>query len=100
VNDFTAAAQAVLERRVAVVLQAGTWLASLVIAVGLVVPSGAHVVMLGVALFIALPILRGLLMLIAFFRAGDWRIAGVAALVLAVIGLAIALTMHTGGAAG
>lgn len=88
-------AHAALERRVALVLEIGTWAASTIIAVGLFLPSGAHVVAVGVGIFIALPVFRVALMLIAFLRAGDLKIAGVAALVLTIIALAVAVAMHT-----
>jgi uncharacterized membrane protein len=80
-----------LDRRVARLLGAGTWLASGVIAVGLALPSGAPIVNMGVALFIALPILRVVVMLIEFVRRRDYRIASIAAAVLAVILLGIVL---------
>jgi uncharacterized membrane protein len=80
-----------LDRRVALVLGAGTWIASAVIAVGLIVPAGTAIVNAGVALFIALPIVRVAVMLVEFLRGRDYRIAIIAALVLAVILLGIAL---------
>lgn len=80
-----------LDRRVALVLGAGTWIASAVIGAGLLLPSGAAVVNAGVALFIALPILRVAVMLVEFLRRQDYRIAIIAAAVLAVILLGIVL---------
>ena len=97
---MSAEAALALHRRVAVVLQVGTWLASAVIAVGLVLPSGAPVVTTGIALFIALPIIRVTVMLVEFFRRRDYRIATMAALVLIIIILGIALSVRmkvTGG---
>lgn len=88
-----------LDHRLAATLQYGTWLASFVIALGLVAtwtpwpPSilaaaqlvGARLVVAGVALFILLPVLRVLLMLAAFIRARDHRLGAVAALVMILI---------------
>jgi uncharacterized membrane protein len=80
-----------LGRRVALLLGAGTWLASGVIALGLALPAGAAIVKVGVALFIALPILRVALMLVEFSRQQDYAIAVVAAAVLAIILLGVVL---------
>jgi uncharacterized membrane protein len=96
----TADAMAALERRLAGVLRAGTWIASAVIAVGLVLPSGTSVVTAGIALFIALPVLRVTLMLVEFLRQRDYRIGVIAALVLAVIVLGIAVGLRMGGGGG
>ena len=66
-----------IESLLAGVLNVGTWLASIVIAAGLVLslfyqrtPSltGAQIVSAGIALFILLPILRVILMLIFFAK--------------------------------
>jgi uncharacterized membrane protein len=87
------------------VLRYGTWLASAVIAVGLVgafvdghiripgmpVASATHIVTLGIALLIVLPVLRVILMAIAFAFERDYLFAGIATLVLAIIGLGLAL---------
>jgi uncharacterized membrane protein len=80
-----------LDRRVALVLGAGTWLASALIAIGLALASGAAIVNAGVAVFIALPILRVVVMLIEFVRRRDYRIAMISASVLVVILLGIVL---------
>jgi uncharacterized membrane protein len=79
-----------LDRRVALLLGAGTWLASAIIAAGLAVPS-SPLVNAGVGLFIALPILRVVLLLVGFLRRHDYRIAFISASVLAVILVGIAL---------
>jgi uncharacterized membrane protein len=79
-----------LDRRVALLLGAGTWVASGVIAAGLAMPC-RPLINAGVGLFIALPILRVLLLLIEFLRCHDYRIALISASVLAVILLGIAL---------
>ena len=78
-------------------LRYGTWLASgvtgLGLAMSLVGVEGTYVVAAGVALFIALPVLRVLVMLGAFIRDQDYRLVIVAAVVLMTIlaGLLIGL---------
>jgi uncharacterized membrane protein len=78
-------------------LRYGTWLASGVTGLGLALSlagvEGAGVVAAGVALFIALPVLRVLVMLGAFLLDRDYRLAVVAAVVLMTIlaGLVIGL---------
>ena len=70
-------------------LRYGTWLASAVIGLGLALSlvglSGVQVVAVGVVLFIALPVLRVLVMLAVFMRDRDYRLAIVAAIVLMTI---------------
>jgi uncharacterized membrane protein len=79
-------------------LRSGTWLASGVTGLGLALPlvrvEGAPTVAAGVALFIALPVLRVLVMLGAFILHRDYRLAIVAAVVLMTIlaGLVIGLS--------
>jgi uncharacterized membrane protein len=73
-----------LERVLAVVLGWGTWLASAVIAAGLVL-GDMRVTAGGVASLIALPVVRVAIMLGAFARARDGRAAAIAALVLVVL---------------
>ena len=79
-------------------LRYGTWLASGVTGLGLAMSlagvEGTSVVAAGVALFIALPVLRVLVMLGAFILNQDYRLAIVAAVVLMAIlaGLAIGLS--------
>jgi uncharacterized membrane protein len=84
-----------LEHRLAATLRRGTWLASAVIALGLLLPSltqqGAKIVTVGLALLILLPVLRVMLMLVAFLRARDFPLTAVAGLVLAIIGLSLAV---------
>jgi len=78
-------------------LRYGTWLASGVTGLGLAMSlagaEGTSVVATGVALFIALPVLRVLVMLGAFILDQDYRLAIVTALVLTTIlaGLVIGL---------
>jgi uncharacterized membrane protein len=82
-------------------LRYGTWVASGVTGLGLALSlagvEGADVVAAGVALFIALPILRVLVMLGAFILAQDYRFVVVAAVVLMTIlaGLVIGLSSST-----
>ena len=84
-----------LEHRLAATLSCGTWLASAVIALGLLLPpltqQGARIVTVGLALLILLPVLRVMLMLVAFLRARDFPLTAVAVLVLAIIGLSLAV---------
>jgi uncharacterized membrane protein len=95
------AAPPALERPLARVLYAGTWLASVVIAIGIalaLVDSRAgtrgatiapdmRVVTAGIVLFILLPVVRVALMLIAFLRQRDFGLSAIAALVLLFIAL-------------
>lgn len=84
-----------LEQRLATTLSLGTWLASAVIALGLLLPSllqqSARIVTLGLVLLILLPVLRVMLMMVAFLRTRDFPLIGVAVLVLAIIGLSVAI---------
>lgn len=76
----------------------GTWIASAIIAVGMLLGaqapledslvlglSGYDVVKVGVALFILLPIARVALMLIIFLRERDYVYTAISALVLTII---------------
>jgi uncharacterized membrane protein len=85
-----------LDELLAKVLLRGTWLGSSIIALGLALPmtgwSGASSAMIcteittaGIALLIALPVVRVLLMLIVFIRERDLRFSAIAMLVLAII---------------
>jgi uncharacterized membrane protein len=82
----------------AALLRYGTWLASGVTGLGLTMSlvgvEGERVVAAGVALFIALPVVRVLAMLGAFLLNQDYRLVLVAAVVLMTIlaGLVIGLT--------
>ncbi len=82
-------------------LRYGTWLASgvtgLGLALSLVGVEGARVVAAGVALFIALPVLRVLVMLGAFLLNRDYRLVIVTSVVLMTIlaGLAIGLSLSS-----
>lgn len=99
-----------LERLLARLLRYGTGLATCVIALGLALPligwpgappatTSAQIVTIGIALFILLPVLRVLLMLIAFVYEGDYRFTAIATLVLAIIVLGAALGVHMAGGA-
>ena len=80
-------------------LRYGTWLASgvtgLGVAMSLVGVEGTRVVAAGVALFIALPVLRVLVMLGAFIVDQDYRLVLVATVVLITIfaGLVLGLSL-------
>ena len=87
-----------LELLLAGLLRYGTWLASGVTGLGLAMSlagvKGASVVAAGVALFIALPVLRVLVLLGAFLLNRDYRLVIVTAVVLMTIlaGLVIGLS--------
>jgi uncharacterized membrane protein len=81
-----------IESVLARALALGTWLISAVIAAGLLlsffsagIPYGSQVVMVGIGLFILLPITRVILMLALFVGVRQYKFAGVAVLVLAII---------------
>lgn len=86
-----------LERRVARLLDVGTWLASAVIAVGLCLPSGTRVVAVGIGLFVTLPGASVAVMLHGFLRRREYRIAMIAALVLAIMLMGLVVGMRTTG---
>lgn len=102
------ARHAALPRILAALLHHGTWLASALIAVGLAMlpfdPTGetqppallpgAFIVTAGIALLILLPIFRVALMLFFLLFERDYRLAAIAALVLAIIGLGFVLGMY------
>ena len=83
-----------IESLLAGVLNVGTWLASIVIAAGLLLslfyqrkpfPTGAQEVTAGIGLFILLPIVRVMLMLTIFVQERDYKFAAAAAVVLLII---------------
>ncbi len=96
-----------LERReqlIAALLWYGTWIASGLIAAGLlltaVAPSpspfpltGYDVMKAGVAMFILLPVARVALMLAIFLRERDYAYAVIAAMVLAIIAAGVILAI-------
>jgi uncharacterized membrane protein len=92
------------EQLIAALLMYGTWLASAIIAIGMVVGaiqpfgdlpgfgfSGYGIVKAGVALFILLPIARVALMLTMFLRERDYVYTAISAFVLAIIAAGIAM---------
>ena len=103
-----------LERLLAKVLQYGTWMASAIIGVGLVmalldshavshstgVLSGMRIVSIGIVLFILLPAIRVLLMLFVFWRERDYRFSAIAALVLVILALGFIVGMRVSGGPG
>jgi Protein of unknown function (DUF1634) len=85
-----------LNQLLATVLHRGTWLGWSVIALGLASPMagwsgassamiGTRIVTAGIALIIALPVLRVFLMLVVFVRERDFLFSAIAMLVLAII---------------
>ena len=85
-----AALPAPLERILAGLLYHGTYIASLVIALGLGLAfasnrAGERIAGVGIALFIVLPVARVGAMLIFFLRTRDHRFSAIAALVLVII---------------
>ena len=87
---------ATLEKNLGAMLSYGTWIASLVIALGLVIaiPSaaaGTRIAAAGIALFIALPVVRVAAMLLFFTRERDYRFSVIAALVLGIIAVSYLL---------
>lgn len=88
-----------LETRLAWLLGAGTWTGAMVIAAGmglglLGMPAHAGSIELaGIALIIALPILRVAVMCSHYFAAGDRRFGFIAAAVLVIIAAGIAIGM-------
>jgi hypothetical protein len=89
-----------LERCLAGLLYYGTWVAASTVAAGLAMtllgpwarswPSatavvGAHIMTVGIALFILLPIMRLILMLGVFLHQRDYRFSAIAALVLMIV---------------
>jgi uncharacterized membrane protein len=82
-----------LERLLAGLLYYGTWVASGVIALGLMA-FGTNATTLGIAVFILLPVLRLAVMAAAFIWQKDYRFGLISGLVLAIIGLGLALGMH------
>jgi uncharacterized membrane protein len=94
-----------VESLLARVLNAGTWVASAIIAVGLALPLlwaeaasglGVRIVTGGIAMFILLPTLRVVLMFVYFVKARDYWFGAAAAVVLAIIVAGIAVGTLTG----
>ncbi|MGH7006339.1 MAG: DUF1634 domain-containing protein [Alphaproteobacteria bacterium] len=85
-----------IERHLATLLHYGTWIASLVIAAGLLLAYlesvqspqqqwGMATMTVGIALFILLPVLRLVLMIAIFVHERDYRFGLIATLVFAII---------------
>jgi uncharacterized membrane protein len=100
-----------LERRLAALLQYGTWAASLIVAVGCVLALFSHgvsvaaangygprIVTAGIALFILLPVLRLMLMLGVFLHQRDYRFSVVTLLVLLIVFTGCVIGAHMSGA--
>ena len=93
-----------LESLLGGVLHYGSWLASTVIAAGLVLAlstqnlASMRLVAIGIALFILLPVLRVVLMLIVFLRERDYRFSAIAALVLTILLVGFVLGTRVPGA--
>jgi uncharacterized membrane protein len=96
--------QATLQTIITVMLEYGTWLASIIIALGLAesffsaapshaVTGGYKMIVSGIGLLICLPIFRLLIMLIAFLRDRDHLHGAIAAGVLTIIGVSFAVGM-------
>ena len=95
-----------LEKLLAAQLQYGTWLASGVTALGMLlawlegVPAGSFplrgvdVMTAGIALFLLLPVFRLVSMLVVFLRQRDRPFAALTALVLVIIGLGVVLGLY------
>ncbi|PLC49785.1 hypothetical protein CR159_10855 [Pollutimonas subterranea] len=92
------------ERLIARLLWNGTWLASSIIAAGLILDflhridvalfpnlAGSQVAAAGIALFILLPIARVVLMLAIFLHERDYAYTAISALVLVIIGIGFAI---------
>jgi Protein of unknown function (DUF1634) len=81
-----------IESVLARALALGTWLISAIISAGLLLsffsagmPYGSRIITAGIGLFILLPIARIILMLALFVRIREYKFAGIAAFVLAII---------------
>ncbi|KMM84436.1 Protein of unknown function [Pseudomonas taetrolens] len=92
------------EEIIATLLWYGTWLASVIIAIGMALNalrplevslsacfSSYNIVKIGVALFILLPVARVVLMLAIFLRERDFAYAAISALVLVTIAAGIVI---------
>jgi uncharacterized membrane protein len=102
-----------LESRVASLLHIGTWLACVLIGLGLPLflweghgsqkpwgSLGDPLMKAGIAVFILLPVLRVVVMLVLFRRQKDYRFAGIAALVLVIILVGVLVGIFSSRVAG
>ncbi len=85
-----------LERRLARLYRGGTYVATAVIAVGVAL-GDATIELAGIALMIALPIVRVALLCASFVRANDRTFALLAALVLAIVAAGAAVGVYAPG---
>jgi uncharacterized membrane protein len=92
-----------LEALLARLLDLGTWIACLIIGIGILaalsgavpaVRAGSYIIAAGVALFIALPILRVALMAIVFLTERDYMFCAIATSVLLIIALGAAVSIE------
>ena len=102
-----------LESLLAKVLQYGTWLASAMIGVGMMLALDTHavthsagvlssmrIVSAGIVLFILLPAIRVFLMLLVFVKERDYRFSVIAGLVLLILALGFVVGMRVTAGAG
>ncbi|HEY2686014.1 MAG TPA: DUF1634 domain-containing protein [Steroidobacteraceae bacterium] len=93
-----------MESQLAHLLDYGTWIGTLLIAVGLVWPAAGlnfgprpmPLVTLGVIVLIALPVIRVLVMLWNFVRTHERRFALLALLVLVIVAIGLAIGIAEG----
>jgi len=85
---------------IASLLWYGTWIASAVIALGVVIKAirpdahGLDLVNTGIVLFILLPVARVMLLLLMFLRARDFVYSAISATVLAVIAAGVVIGLR------
>ena len=85
------------DRIIGSLLWCGTWIASTVIAIGIVVEAilpdarGNELVKAGIVLFILLPVARVVLMLLMFLRERDFVYTAISATVLAIIAAGVVI---------
>jgi hypothetical protein len=88
-------ATTLLENRLGLLLGRGTWIACAVICIGIGVRlfhndmTGDRIVNIGVAIIIALPVLRVATMLEFFYRNGQIRFSMICALVLLIVAASV-----------
>jgi uncharacterized membrane protein len=91
-----------LENKLAALLHYGSWFSTAIIGAGLAMAAlgmpGMPVVNAGIALFIALPVVRVVFMLGFFLSARDFRFSGICVFILSVIVLASAIGLHSAAA--
>ncbi|CEG09144.1 putative membrane protein [Afipia felis] len=94
------AKHALLERRISKLLEWGTWIGCAIVSVGITMglfaavefqPVSVRLVSIGIAIFIAMPILGVAVMTLTFIRDEDTVFAIISFLVLLIIGLGAAI---------